>query len=121
MIKHVNRIKLIRSPFKIFQVLLSMNSCTTDTDTTTIARTILDSSTLFPSPDVLIPYHTKYTKNYYIKQIVEFKVYPLQFGNIVFIGNSIIEQGFDWKQRFKKSYSKNRGIKRYLCWSNNYF
>ncbi len=105
-----NRIKPMKSPFNLILALLSLNSCTTDTSSASKPQPTFDTSTLYPSPDVVIPYHTEWTKNHYIKRIAEFKANPLQYGDIVFIGNSITEQGGDWGQRFNNPIVKNRGI-----------
>jgi lysophospholipase L1-like esterase len=69
-----------------------------------------DTSILYPSPSLIIPYHTAWTKTHYIERIAEFKANPLQTGDIVFIGNSITEQGGNWGQRFNNPTLKNRGI-----------
>jgi lysophospholipase L1-like esterase len=100
----------MKSPFNVLLALLSLNSCSTDTSSTTKPQPTFDTSTLYPSPDVVIPYHTDWTKINYIKRIAEFKANPLQNGDIVFIGNSITEQGGNWGQRFNNPTVKNRGI-----------
>ncbi len=110
MIMWVKKTKQMKSPFNLLLALLSLNSCSTDTSTAPKPKPIFDTSTLYPSPDVVIPYHTEWTKNNYIKKIAEFKAKPLQTGDIVFIGNSITEQGGDWGQRFNNPTVKNRGI-----------
>lgn len=98
---------------KIFFILaiifLSLNSCSSQGDKST-PKLLPDTSYLYPSPSVVIPYHTQWTKTHYIKKIVEFKANPLQFGDIVLVGNSITEQGGNWGQRFNNSKVKNRGI-----------
>jgi arabinogalactan endo-1,4-beta-galactosidase len=69
-----------------------------------------NTDSLYPSPNEVIPYHSEWTKTHYIERIAEFKNNPLQLGDIVFIGNSITEQGGNWGQRFNNSKVKNRGI-----------
>ena len=98
----------MRIRFILAIVLLSLNSCSSQVDSTKLP--IVDTSTLYPSPNVIIPYHSEWTKTHYNKRIAEFKANPLQFGDIVFIGNSITEQGGNWGQRFNNSKVKNRGI-----------
>lgn len=88
--------------------LLSLNSCSSQADTSKIP--LVDTNNLYPSPSVIIPHHTQWTKTHYIEKIAEFKATPLQFGDIVFIGNSITEQGGNWGVRFNNSKVKNRGI-----------
>jgi lysophospholipase L1-like esterase len=100
----------MKTPYSILLALLSLNSCTTDTSSASKPQPTFDTSTLYPSPNVVIPYHTDWTKINYIKRIAEFKANPLQYGDLVFIGNSITEQGGDWGQRFNNPIVKNRGI-----------
>jgi lysophospholipase L1-like esterase len=88
---------------------LSLTSCSSQSDIPTPIP-LIDTNTLYPSPTVVIPYHTDWTKTHYIERIATFKANPLQFGDIVFIGNSITEQGGDWAQRFDNAKVKNRGI-----------
>jgi hypothetical protein len=42
--------------------------------------------------------------------IREFKSNPLNFNDIVFLGNSITESGKDWSKRLNYPNIKNRGI-----------
>ncbi|HAH54925.1 MAG TPA: GDSL family lipase [Flavobacterium sp.] len=88
---------------------LSLTSCSSQSDMPT-PTPVIDTNTLYPSPSIVIPYHTDWTKTHYIEKIAEFKTNPLQTGDIVFIGNSITEQGGDWGQRFNNPKIKNRGI-----------
>ena len=44
------------------------------------------------------------------KLIEEFKKQPLDFGDIVFLGNSITAGGKDWSKRLNEPNIKNRGI-----------
>ena len=89
--------------------LLSLTSCSSQNDIPT-PTPVIDTNTLYPLPNVVIPYHTEWTKTHYIERIATFKANPLQFGDIVFIGNSITEQGGDWGKRFNNPKVKNRGI-----------
>lgn len=88
-------------------MVMSLSSCSSQSN---ILSPAIDKSTLYPSPNVVIPYHTEWTKTHYIEKIAEFKAKPLQTGDIVFIGNSITELGGNWGQRFNNSKVKNRGI-----------
>ena len=65
---------------------------------------------LYPSEDQVIQYHSKWTKAYYPKRIKVFIEDPLQHGDIVFLGNSITQQGGDWSDKFGREDIKNRGI-----------
>lgn len=98
----------MRKLFTLSVFLLILNSCSSQNE---IAKSpTVDTNTLYPAASVVIPYHTEWTKTHYIERIAEFKANPLQFGDIVFIGNSITEQGGNWGQRFNNSKVKNRGI-----------
>lgn len=88
---------------------LSLTSCSSQNDIPTPIP-VIDPNTLYPSPSVVIPYHTAWTKTHYVEKIAEFKANPLQFGDIVFVGNSLTEQGGNWGQRFNNAKAKNRGI-----------
>jgi lysophospholipase L1-like esterase len=66
--------------------------------------------TIYPSPDTTIQYQSAWTKVHYPARIAEFRKNPLAFGDVVFLGNSITEQGGDWSQRFQANNVKNRGI-----------
>lgn len=100
----------MKIPFNVLLALLSLNSCTSEINTIPKSEPTFDISTLYPSPDVVIPYHTEWTKTHYIKRIAEFKDNPLQIGDIVLIGDSITELGGNLGLRFNNSKVKNRGI-----------
>ena len=87
---------------------VSLTSCSSQVAQTSIKKE--DISNLYPSPDKVIPNHNEWTKGHYKDRIAEFKANPLEFGDIVFIGNSITEQGGNWAQRFDNAKVKNRGI-----------
>ncbi|GAB3648370.1 SGNH/GDSL hydrolase family protein [Echinicola sediminis] len=67
-------------------------------------------NTLYPTEKVVTPYHNEWTVNHYQSRIHSFKEAPLDFGDIVFIGNSITEQGRNWSEKFDMPHIKNRGI-----------
>ncbi|MEJ8844919.1 GDSL-type esterase/lipase family protein [Lacibacter sp. H375] len=69
---------------------------------------VIDS--LYPSPDLVISYHSDWTRGHYPEMIKEFKKHPLELGDIVFIGNSLTELGGEWGKRFTNPKVKNRGI-----------
>ncbi len=64
---------------------------------------------LYPAPNLVVPTWTDYTKGHYPEKISEFKNHPLDFHDIVFLGDSITEGG-DWGRRFEQAKVKNRGI-----------
>lgn len=69
----------------------------------------LDS--LYPLASNVVEYHNnEWSRNNYINRIQLFKNEPLKMGEIVFIGNSLTEQGGDWSVRFGIRGVRNRGI-----------
>lgn len=70
----------------------------------------LTKENIYPSTDIIIPYHSDWTKNHYPEKIKEFKANPLSFGDIVFLGNSLTEFAGDWGKRLNNPKIKNRGI-----------
>lgn len=69
-----------------------------------------NTAQLYPPEDLIIQYHSKWTKVSYPKRIKVFMNDPLERGDIVFLGNSITQQGGDWSAKFNRSDIKNRGI-----------
>jgi len=65
---------------------------------------------IYPSADLVISYHTEWTKTHYPERIKEFKNNPLKQNDIVFVGNSLTEQAGDWSLRFNAPNLRNRGI-----------
>ena len=65
---------------------------------------------LYPNKNINIKYHDDWGKNNYNKMINEFKNAPLNFGDVVFLGNSITQGGGDWSERLNYSNISNRGI-----------
>jgi lysophospholipase L1-like esterase len=102
--------KQMKAPFILLLAIISFCSCTSEISITPKPEPQFDISTIYPSPDVVIPYHTEWTKTHYIQRIAEFKANPLQAGDIVFIGDSITELGGNWGVRFNNAKVKNRGI-----------
>ncbi|GAA4813019.1 SGNH/GDSL hydrolase family protein [Litoribaculum gwangyangense] len=70
----------------------------------------VDLNALYPDNNVVISTHTEFTRTHYPIRIAEFKEHPLEFKDIVFLGNSITEQGGDWCLRLNNPRVKNRGI-----------
>lgn len=65
---------------------------------------------LYPAADLALPDHSTDGKTNYAKRIVEFKTQPLKKGEIVFLGNGLIELGGNWATRLGAPTAKNRGI-----------
>ncbi|SFU54005.1 Lysophospholipase L1 [Pustulibacterium marinum] len=61
-------------------------------------------------PKTVSNYHNDWTKGHYKERIATFQEAPLTHGGIVFIGNSITEQGKDWNEKFDTTQIYNRGI-----------
>lgn len=100
----------ILKPSFIFFLILSLNSCSQNNKETIIEEVVIIPNNLYPTDDIVISNHTNWTKTHYPKRIAEFKANPLDFGDIVFIGNSITEQGENWAEKVDNSKAKNRGI-----------
>jgi len=65
---------------------------------------------IYPPSDLVISYHTDWTKTHYPVRIQEFKNNPLKQNDIVFLGNSLTENAGDWSLRFNAPNLRNRGI-----------
>lgn len=65
---------------------------------------------VYPPSDLVISYHTEWTKTHYPERIQEFKNNPLKQNDIVFLGNSLTELAGDWSLRFNTANIRNRGI-----------
>jgi lysophospholipase L1-like esterase len=65
---------------------------------------------IYPPEDIEISTHTAWTKNHYPSRIAEFKKNRLEFGDIVFLGNSITEHAGSWRDKLDIRNAKNRGI-----------
>ena len=74
------------------------------------AQSNFTKENMYPSPNIIIPYHSDWTKSHYPEKIKEFKANPLSLGDIVFLGNSLTEFAGDWGKRFNNPKIKNRGI-----------
>jgi len=65
---------------------------------------------LYPAADLLLPDHSADGNTNYAKRIVEFKTQPLKKGEIIFLGNGLIELGGNWATRLGAPLARNRGI-----------
>ncbi len=57
-----------------------------------------------------IPFQSEWLKQHYAKRMQHFSKNPILTGDIVFIGDSITEQGDNWGAKFADLMIKNRGI-----------
>ena len=64
----------------------------------------------YPSGKIVSRYHNDWTQTYFPKRISLFMNDPLEFGDIVFLGNSLTEGGGDWSAKFGVDHVRNRGI-----------
>lgn len=65
---------------------------------------------IYPPEDIEISTHTDWTRGHYPTRIEEFKQNRLNYGDIVFLGNSITEQAGSWRDLLSIRNAKNRGI-----------
>ena len=65
---------------------------------------------LYPHEDLVIENHDDWGEGNYRKVIKEFKINPLNYGDIVFLGNSITQGGKNWSKRLNYPNVRNRGI-----------
>lgn len=103
--------KCIIKFLSFFLTILSFTSCSQNNEEIVVEEEIIIiPDNLYPSEDVTIANHSDWTKTHYPKRIAEFKANSLNFNEIVFIGNSITEQGEDWGLKVNNPKARNRGI-----------
>ena len=69
-----------------------------------------DLKMLYPDKEKPIKFQQDWQFEFYYNRIEEFKINPIGFNKIVFLGNSITEAGADWNKRFNVQNIVNRGI-----------
>ena len=84
----------------LLTIMFSISSCTNNNSV----------DHLYPSEDLVIENHDDWGAENYKKLIKEFKSSPLNYGDIVFLGNSITHEGKDWSKRLNYPNIRNRGI-----------
>ena len=65
---------------------------------------------LYPGPTTIIKDQQEWQKKFYFDRISEFKNEPIGKNKIVFLGNSIMQGGGNWNDRYKSNNIVNRGI-----------
>ena len=65
---------------------------------------------LYPDPTTIIKDQQEWQKKFYFDRISEFKNQPIGKNKIVFLGNSIMQGGGNWNDRYKSNNIVNRGI-----------
>ena len=93
-----------------FLTIISFTLCSQNNEEILVEEEIIIPDNLYPSEDLTIANHSNWTKTHYPKRIAEFKANSLNFNDIVFIGNSITEQGEDWALKVNNPKARNRGI-----------
>jgi lysophospholipase L1-like esterase len=99
--------------FKIAIVLILFFSLNASSQTKTRKSVIAAANipvSIYPDSSLVIATHTEFTRTHYPIRIAEFKKNPLATNEIVFLGNSITEQGGDWGAKVNSTKAKNRGI-----------
>lgn len=96
----------------MFLFFFTLNSCIQNNKETIVEteEEVLIPDNLYPLNNMVIYNHSDWTKKHYSKRIAEFKINPLKFDEIIFIGNSITEQGNDWALKIDNPKARNRGI-----------
>jgi len=69
-----------------------------------------NTNSLYPNENIFFKYQDEWGRNNYKKVVKEFKESPLNYQNIVFLGNSITAGGNDWGVRLNYPNVRNRGI-----------
>lgn len=69
-----------------------------------------NTNSLYPNENIFFKYQDEWGRNNYKKVVKEFKESPLNYQNIVFLGNSITAGGNDWGVRLNYPNIRNRGI-----------
>ena len=65
---------------------------------------------IYPSDDLVIKYQQDWQKTPFTNRVNEFRNNPIGHNKIVFLGNSIIEAGENWNEKFGVDNIVNRGI-----------
>jgi lysophospholipase L1-like esterase len=103
----INHFSIINVAVCLFYVLLLSNGC--NKSPAVQPKENLDE--LYPAANTVVKYHNNdWARNNYSYRIFQFKNEPLKSGEIVFIGNSLTEQGGDWSVKFGIGGIRNRGI-----------
>lgn len=79
----------------VLLIFFQITSCTTQRKIGPEQQTTYRSTpeNLYPPADIIIATHNAWTRANYPKRIEAFREQPLQLHDIVFLGNSITEQG----------------------------
>jgi lysophospholipase L1-like esterase len=94
--------------FFVWLLLIQLVSYGCDS-TISMPKNNLDA--LYPPATIIIKQHNnEWSRNNYVARIQQFKNDPLKMGEIVFVGNSLTEQGGDWSVKFGINGVRNRGI-----------
>jgi hypothetical protein len=100
-----------------FLLLIACNSCKQNSESAKIDEMTIEDeiaeltpANIYPDSTMVISTHSDFTKKHYPNRVAEFKKEPLVANDIVFLGNSITEQGGDWSLKVDNTKARNRGI-----------
>ena len=93
----MHKIMSTKFPSNLIWALLFILSCSKDIN-------------LYPDPNTIIKDQQEWQKKFYFDRISEFKNKPIGKNKIVFLGNSIMQGGGNWNNRYKSNNIVNRGI-----------
>ena len=68
------------------------------------------NTNLYPDPNTIVKGQQEWQRKFYFERISEFKNEPIGKDKIVFLGNSIMQGGGNWNNRYKSDNIVNRGI-----------
>jgi lysophospholipase L1-like esterase len=109
--------KLLLMTFSCLYFFCCLFSCSPDGNPNPITSPIVnDCDHLYPALNTIISSHTPFTKTHYPERIKSFMATPIWKGDVVLLGNSLVEQGGDWVPRLGISNVKNRGISGDNCY-----
>lgn len=94
----------------IIGLVFSLGACSQTQTKKNNDMTTTVTGSMYPDSSLFISTHTEFTRMHYPERIAEFKDDPLVLNDIVFLGNSITEQGGDWGLRLNNAKARNRGI-----------
>ena len=102
--------------FSCLYFFYALLSCNPDANPNPIISRVNNCDQFYPPQDTIISSHTEFTRSNYPQRIKSFMATPISKGDVVMLGNSLIEQGGDWAPRLGISNVKNRGISGDNCY-----
>jgi GDSL-like Lipase/Acylhydrolase family len=106
--------KLLLMTFSCLYFFFALFSCSSDGNPNpTISPIVNNCDKFYPPLDTIISSHTDFTKLHYPERIKLFIATPIWKGDVVLLGNSLIEQGGDWAPRLGISGDNCYGVMAY--------